>query len=135
MAMRGTGQATPKADGADANKPGRSLAADGRPLVAKLGPHAGHAAGLVRVGKGVADVLGRHSVVRRRGAEGSIAPRAAAAGGHPHAAHGGHLGVGLVRVREFVDPMDVLPSLLANQAAAPARMVWLLLELAHPSSQ
>jgi hypothetical protein len=106
-----------------AHEPGHTLAADFHALIDQLGAHARHAVGRVRLGVHGADALGQHGVVDCALVGCSVAPGVVAARRDlQHPAHRCDLGVGLVRVHEFVDPMDVLPSLAANQAVTFARM-------------
>jgi len=66
-------------------------------------------------------VLDEHAVLDRTRTRAALQPVVVAAGGHAqHAAHRLHRGVGLVRVHEFVDPVDVLPSLAAALMFIPA---------------
>ena len=97
-------------------------AVDLHPLIDQLGTQIWHAVGRIRLGMNGANSLDPHGVHRSPGRR-SLEPSVVAAGRDAkHAAHPIHSSFGLVRVHEFVDPMDVLSPLPANQAVAFARM-------------
>lgn len=131
----GDGEATPTAEAADAVLPHErrhAPAAHDQPLIDQHGAHARHAVGLVRLSMHLADAFAQHGVGHAARAGPAIAPGLVAAGREPqHLAHRAHLYVGLVRVHEFVDPVDVLPSFAANQVVAFAMAVMLCAETSN----
>jgi hypothetical protein len=90
----GDGEASALADAVDAglsHETSHALAADAHALLDELGPHPGHAVGLVGVLMNLADALGHHRVGDAALGRGTLSPGIETAGGNAEdAAHGAH---------------------------------------------
>jgi transposase len=111
------------ADGVGTHQPRHTLAVDLHTLIDQFGSFPRHAIRGIRLGMNCANALDQYGVAYRALGRGSVEPRVVAAGRDlKHAADPVHGNFGLVRVHEFVDPIDVFSPLPANQAVASAKM-------------